>query len=169
LWLSDVTLLATLLSCLFETYLKDNLNYIYLQHMCVHKNHTQFFHKLYFFPASAPCNDLDPQGCAVNPSMCKDPVLSVVTCPRSCNRCRKYRCFYFYILNLIIHKVNITNFEFLGVICHTYLVKLLKATRRRKHVLWNSNYYYFFNWIFPSFILFYIRCLSEINLNYTAG
>ena len=44
-------------------------------------------------PAKESCNDLDPQGCAANPDICQDPVLSVVTCPRTCNTCGKAKFF----------------------------------------------------------------------------
>ena len=40
------------------------------------------------------CKDLDPHGCAVNPDLCQDPILAVVTCPRTCNICGKSQCGY---------------------------------------------------------------------------
>ena len=46
-------------------------------------------HASTLFLAKESCHDLDPQGCAVNPSICQDPVLSVATCPRTCNKCGK--------------------------------------------------------------------------------
>jgi len=52
------------------------------------------YYRIYFYhytciPAVSICKDLDPHGCALNPSLCQDPVLAVVTCPRTCNTCRE--------------------------------------------------------------------------------
>ena len=49
---------------------------------------------LHFIQAKETCKDLDPHGCAVNPDLCLDPILAMVTCPRTCNVCGKSQCFH---------------------------------------------------------------------------
>jgi len=40
---------------------------------------------------SSPCNDFDPEGCAANLDLCDDPILSVATCPKTCNICGTFK------------------------------------------------------------------------------
>ncbi|KAH3881678.1 uncharacterized protein LOC127881228 isoform X2 [Dreissena polymorpha] len=55
--------------------------------------------------AAPPCDDFDTSGCVSNPSLCQDPVLSLVTCPKTCNKCP----FYCYNCNSVINVTSCTN------------------------------------------------------------
>jgi len=83
-------------------------------------------------PSKEPCHDFDPQGCAVNSELCQHPVLSVLTCPRTCNKCG--RCIYYLTVN-IQGKIDFCYIEKPIANWITFLKIIRRATRLRRKVI----------------------------------
>jgi len=55
----------------------------------------------HFIQAKETCKDLHPHGCVVNPDACKDPIMAMVTCPRTCNICGQSLYFLKFLIKLV--------------------------------------------------------------------